>query len=43
MTDAERLFYAIIAIGFMLLLELQLPPAPLDPCLGLPMADCGQR
>ena len=43
MTDAERLFYAIVVIGIMLLIALQLPgSANLEPCRGLPMADCGE-
>ena len=43
MSETERVFYAVIALGLMALVALQLPAPPIEPCRGLVMADCGQR
>lgn len=45
MTDAEKLFYGLLVLCLIVLLQLQLPtrvPLLEDACQGLVMADCGK-
>lgn len=38
----EKVFWAILVTGAIVLVSLQTPPSRPDPCKGLVMADCGR-